>query len=44
MVDTSVHCKDVKGVSDIMDNANHQRETLRKEVEKYCAERAVTAP
>ncbi|KAJ4376165.1 hypothetical protein N0V83_001446 [Neocucurbitaria cava] len=44
MVETSEFCKSVKGVSDIMDTANHQRETLRKEVEKYCGERGVTAP
>jgi indoleamine 2,3-dioxygenase len=30
-------------VSDIMDTVNHQRETLRKEVAKYCGERGVAA-
>ncbi|CAN9250774.1 unnamed protein product [Alternaria alternata] len=43
MVETSEYCKSVNGVSDIMDNVNHQRETLRKEVEKYCGERGVAA-
>ncbi len=43
MVETSEYCKSVKGVSDIMEIANHQRETLRKEVEKYCGERGVAA-
>lgn len=43
MAETSQYCLSVNGVSDIMENANHQRETLRKEVEKYCGERGVTA-
>ncbi|KAF2650725.1 hypothetical protein K491DRAFT_682772 [Lophiostoma macrostomum CBS 122681] len=43
MVDTYTHCSSVNGVSDIMDTVNHQRETLRKEVEKYCGERGVAA-
>ncbi|KAF2475147.1 uncharacterized protein BDR25DRAFT_322488 [Lindgomyces ingoldianus] len=41
MVDTSMHCKSVHGVSDIMDTVNHQQETLKKEVAKYCGERGV---
>ncbi|KAF2727207.1 indoleamine 2,3-dioxygenase gamma type [Polyplosphaeria fusca] len=43
MVDTAVHCMSVKGVSNIMDTVNLQRETLKKEVEKYCGERGVAA-
>jgi indoleamine 2,3-dioxygenase len=43
MVVTAGYCGEVKGVSDIMEAANHQRETLRKEVSKYCAEREATA-
>jgi indoleamine 2,3-dioxygenase len=43
MVDTAGYCGEVKGVSDIMEAANHQRETLQKEVSKYCAERGATA-
>lgn len=43
MVETSEYCKSISGVSDIMDNVNTQRETLRKEVEKYCGERGVAA-
>lgn len=43
MVDTAGYCSSITGVSDIMENANHQRETLRKEVSKYCGERGVAA-
>jgi indoleamine 2,3-dioxygenase len=43
MAETFEHCKAVKGASDIMEAANHQREMLRKEVEKYCGERGVAA-
>jgi indoleamine 2,3-dioxygenase len=43
MTETSEYCKLVNGVSDIMDTVNHQRETLRKEVAKYCGERGVAA-
>jgi indoleamine 2,3-dioxygenase len=43
MVETSEYCKSVNGVNDIMENVNHQRETLRKEVEKYCSERDAVA-
>ncbi|KAH8724070.1 hypothetical protein GQ44DRAFT_728057 [Phaeosphaeriaceae sp. PMI808] len=43
MAETFEYCKSVKGVNDIMENANQQRETLRKEVEKYCGERGVAA-
>jgi indoleamine 2,3-dioxygenase len=43
MVETSEYCKSVNGVGDIMETVNHQRETLRKEVEKYCGERGVAA-
>ncbi|KAK1234969.1 hypothetical protein PQX77_001816, partial [Marasmius sp. AFHP31] len=43
MAVTHEYCKDVDGVSDIMEQANRQRETLRKEVEKYCGERGVPA-
>ncbi|ORY14380.1 indoleamine 2,3-dioxygenase gamma type [Clohesyomyces aquaticus] len=42
MVDASMHCQKMHGVSDIMDVVKHQRETLKKEVEKYCGERGVT--
>ncbi|KAL0064419.1 hypothetical protein AAF712_008583 [Marasmius tenuissimus] len=43
MAVTHEYCKDVDGVTDIMEQANRQRETLRKEVEKYCGERGVPA-
>jgi len=43
MTDTSAYCSSVSGVNDIMEIANNQRETLRKEVEKYCGERGVAA-
>lgn len=43
MTETSAYCGSVNGVIDIMENANNQRETLRKEVEKYCGERGVAA-
>ena len=43
MVDTSGYCQSVHGVSDIMDTVNLQRETLAKEVAKYCGERGVAA-
>jgi len=43
MVDTAVHCTSIHGVSDIMDTVNLQRETLKKEVAKYCGERGVVA-
>ncbi|KAF2796349.1 hypothetical protein K505DRAFT_237903 [Melanomma pulvis-pyrius CBS 109.77] len=43
MVDTAGYCSSINGVSDIMENANHQRETLKKEVSKYCGERGVAA-
>ena len=43
MVDTAGYCSSINGVSDIMENANHQRETLQKEVSKYCGERGVPA-
>lgn len=43
MADTWEYCKSVQGVSDIMDTVNHQRETLKKEVAKYCGERGVAA-
>ncbi|KAF2029258.1 hypothetical protein EK21DRAFT_101324 [Setomelanomma holmii] len=36
MVETSEYCKSINGVNDIMETANLQWETLRKEVEKYC--------
>ncbi|KAF1962090.1 hypothetical protein CC80DRAFT_399805 [Byssothecium circinans] len=39
MLETEGYCKAVNGVSDIMDTVNLQRETLKKEVEKYCGER-----
>ncbi|KAL1593325.1 hypothetical protein SLS60_010933 [Paraconiothyrium brasiliense] len=41
MAYTAGYCKDVHGVDDIMETANNQRETLRKEVAKYCGERGV---
>ncbi|KAF2276812.1 uncharacterized protein EI97DRAFT_417863 [Westerdykella ornata] len=43
MMDASSHCSSVQGVSDIMETVNHQQETLRKEVAKYCSER-VSSP
>lgn len=43
MSETSEFCKSVNGVSDIMETANLQRETLAKEVAKYCGERGVAA-
>jgi indoleamine 2,3-dioxygenase len=43
MAETFEYCKSINGVSDIMDTVNHQRESLRKEVEKYCGERGVAA-
>lgn len=43
MTETSEFCKSVNGVSDIMETANEQRETLKKEVAKYCGERGVAA-
>lgn len=43
MMETYSYCKSVHGVSDIMDTVNHQRETLKKEVAKYCGEREVAA-
>jgi len=43
MAETYEYCKSVNGVSDIMDTVNLQRETLRKEVDKYCGERGVAA-
>ncbi|KAH6346021.1 hypothetical protein HBI37_078510 [Parastagonospora nodorum] len=43
MAETFEYCKSINGVDDIMETANTQRETLRKEVEKYCGERGVAA-
>jgi len=43
MRETSEFCQSVQGVSDIMETANLQRETLAKEVAKYCGERGVAA-
>jgi indoleamine 2,3-dioxygenase len=43
MVVTSAYCMSIHGVGDIMDTVNHQQESLRKEVAKYCGERGVTA-
>lgn len=43
MADTFEYCKTVHGVSDIMEVVNNQRETLQKEVAKYCSERGVAA-
>jgi indoleamine 2,3-dioxygenase len=40
MAETSEFCKAINGVNDIIETVNHQRETLRKEVEKYCSERS----
>ncbi|OAG08565.1 uncharacterized protein CC84DRAFT_1185388 [Paraphaeosphaeria sporulosa] len=42
MVDTAAYCKGVHGVDDIMETACSQRETLKKEVAKYCGERGHT--
>jgi indoleamine 2,3-dioxygenase len=41
MAETFEFCKAVHGVDDIMETANNQRETLKKEVAKYCGERGV---
>ncbi|KAH5431292.1 hypothetical protein HBI23_230420 [Parastagonospora nodorum] len=43
MAETFEYCKSINGVDDIMETANTQCETLRKEVEKYCGERGVAA-
>lgn len=43
MAETSEFCKSVNGVSDIMEIATQQRQTLDKEVAKYCGERGVAA-
>ena len=43
MLEAYGYCKTVHGVSDIMDTVNLQRETLKKEVAKYCGERGVAA-
>ncbi|KAH7380221.1 hypothetical protein DE146DRAFT_681987 [Phaeosphaeria sp. MPI-PUGE-AT-0046c] len=43
MAETFEYCKSVNGVGDIMETANLQRETLQKEVAKYCGERGVAA-
>jgi len=43
MVDTFDYCKSVPGASDIMDTVNLQRQTLKKEVAKYCGERGLAA-
>lgn len=43
MAETFEFCKSVNGVSDIMETVNQQRETLQKEVAKYCGERGVAA-
>lgn len=43
MAETWEYCKDVKGISGLMDAANVQRETLQREVAKYCGERGVAA-
>ncbi|KAF9739802.1 elongation factor Tu GTP binding domain-containing protein [Paraphaeosphaeria minitans] len=42
MVDTGVYCKGVHGVGDMMEMASSQRETLKKEVAKYCSEGGVS--
>lgn len=36
-----MHDRDLPGCADIMGIAEQQRETLRKEVDKYCNERGV---
>ena len=43
MAETFEYCKSVNGVSDIMEVVNNQRDTLQKEVAKYCGERGVAA-
>jgi indoleamine 2,3-dioxygenase len=43
MLETYGYCKSVRGASDIMDTVTLQRETLKKEVAKYCGERGVAA-
>jgi indoleamine 2,3-dioxygenase len=43
MAETFEYCRSINGADDIMEVANTQRETLKKEVAKYCGERGVTA-
>lgn len=43
MIDASAHCSKIHGVSEIVEVVNHQKETLMKEVAKYCGERGVAA-
>jgi indoleamine 2,3-dioxygenase len=43
MAETFEYCKSINGVDEIMETANTQRETLMKEVAKYCGERGVAA-
>jgi indoleamine 2,3-dioxygenase len=44
MIEASGYCEGVHGASDIMETARSQRETLKKEVAKYCGERGVSTP
>ena len=39
MVEAYDFCKDAPGTADIMEVVRSQKDTLAKEVEKYCAER-----
>ncbi|EJD42500.1 IDO-domain-containing protein [Auricularia subglabra TFB-10046 SS5] len=41
MMATYAYCAGIPGMADIMTVVDAQRDTLRREVEKYCAERAV---
>ncbi|KAF1918431.1 hypothetical protein BDU57DRAFT_556012 [Ampelomyces quisqualis] len=43
MAETYEYCKSIHGAHDIMEAANTQRETLQREVAKYCGERGVAA-
>ena len=43
IAETYEYCKSVNVVSDIMEVVNNQRDTLQKEVAKYCGERGVAA-
>lgn len=41
MAEAYNYCKSIQGTGDIMDLVNLQRDTLKKEVDKYCGERGV---
>jgi indoleamine 2,3-dioxygenase len=41
MTEAAGYCKGVAGVQDVVDTADAQAGSLRKEVAKYCGERGV---